>query len=248
MSAWFDRFFEGLYARVLLGQFDEAGTLSQAGAVKRLLRARKGQRVLDIPCGTGRLTVPLARMGLVMTGVDLTPAYIRRARRVARKSRMDVRFIQGDMRDIGFVSEFDAAFNWFGSFGYFSDADNLAFARRVFQALKPGGRFLVDGPHKSWLLAHWRERRESNIAGVRILQSSRWDARRLRAVTTWTMCRGRLRECHRSSMRIYDAAEMRALLREAGFRDVRLYDGWRPVGPFTRHSRRMIAVGTRPRL
>jgi hypothetical protein len=48
---------------------------------------------------------------------------------------------------------------------------------------------------------------------------------------------------------VFDAPEIRALLREAGFRDVRLY-GYRklvdPAGPLTRHSYRMAAVARRP--
>jgi hypothetical protein len=46
-------------------------------------------------------------------------------------------------------------------------------------------------------------------------------------------------------MRIFNGAEIRALLRAAGFREVKLFPN-PPLGPFTRHSRRMIAVGSKP--
>jgi len=145
MTAWYERFFDGLYGRVLSSQFERAKSLEQARVIKRLLRVRRGQKVLDVPCGQGRITLPLARAGLAMTGVDLTRAYLTKAARLARRARLRVRFLQADMRAIAFENEFDAAFNWFGSFGYFSDADNRAFCRRVMAALKPGGRFLVEG-------------------------------------------------------------------------------------------------------
>ena len=145
MAAWYDEFFGGLYARVLAGTFDEARSLKDARTVKRLLKLRKGARVLDIPCGMGRLTLPLARMGLIMTGVDLTGRYIKQARRHAKQESLDVGFRQDDMRKVDFDSTFDAAFNWFGSFGYFSDADNLNVCRCMYKAVKPGGQFLVDG-------------------------------------------------------------------------------------------------------
>lgn len=147
-SEWYRHFFDGLYAEVLPKTFDGPRTLRQARTVKRLLRVRRGQRVLDIPCGQGRLTIPLAVMGLRMTGVDLTALYIRCARRQGKRAGLDVHFLQCDMREIDFDGEFHAAFNWFGSFGYFSDADNLAFTRRVLRALRPGGRFLVEGLNK----------------------------------------------------------------------------------------------------
>jgi 2-polyprenyl-3-methyl-5-hydroxy-6-metoxy-1,4-benzoquinol methylase len=69
---WHETFFEGLYAQVLARSFDDARSQAEARLVKRLLRLRKRQRVLDIPCGMGRLAIPLAEMGLVVTGVDRT--------------------------------------------------------------------------------------------------------------------------------------------------------------------------------
>ena len=246
MAAWFERFFEGLYARVLPDTFDEETTQGHARIVKRLLRARKGASVLDIPCGTGRVTLPLAGMGLVMTGVDLTARYLARARREARRRGLDVRFIESDMRDIAFEGEFTGAFNWFGSFGYFSDADNLAFCRRIFNALKPGGRFLVEGLNKSWLVSHLRPTVESEVAGVKITTRHRWDDRTGRIQGTWTFRKGRVMERRRSSMRVFNGAEIRGLLRTAGFREIVLY-GYSPVARFTQHSRRMIAVGRKPK-
>jgi SAM-dependent methyltransferase len=245
MAEWFHKFFSGLYTRVLGKQFDEAYTLKQARLVKRLLKARKGQRVLDIPCGQGRLTIPLARMGLVMTGVDLTAAFIRRARCQARKAKLDIRFLQGDMRDIAFDGKFDAAFNWFTSIGYSSSKDDLAFCKKVFRALKPGGRFLVETINLSWLLRHFRERTEETVSGVRILHHNRWDARTRRLSSTWTFRWGKVTERKATSIRAYTGPELRALLRAAGFRDVRLY-GNRPLGRLTQHSKRLIAVARRP--
>jgi len=246
MRAWFERFFDGLYARVLPSTYGTPDTLEQARTVKRLLRARAGQRVLDVPCGMGRLTLPLAQMGLEMTGVDLTAAYLRRARRAARREGLAARFLHRDMRDIGFDREFHAAFNWFGSFGYFSDRDNLAFCTRVLRALRPGGRFLVEGVNKSWMLRHFRETDDHTVAGVRIVTRNRWDQRTGRVHSTWTFTKGTTTERHRIVMRLFDGAEMRALLRSAGFRNIELFTR-SPVGRFTRHSRRLVAVGQRPR-
>lgn len=245
MAEWFRSFFDGLYARVLSRQFESARTLDQARTVKRLLRLRKGQSVLYIPCGMGRLTTPLAEAGLRMTSVDLTAAYLRRARRRARRDGLDIRWVQSDMRDIAFDGEFDAAFNWFTSFGYFSDDETLAFCRRVLHALKPGGRFLIETMNKSWLLAHWRSRAEETIGGVRILHGNRWDEKASRVHSTWTLLRGEERERHHIAIRLFDGREMRALLRAAGFVDVRLFAN-PPTCPFTRHSRRLIAVARRP--
>ncbi|HUT57316.1 MAG TPA: class I SAM-dependent methyltransferase [Phycisphaerae bacterium] len=246
-TEWYKRFFGGLYASVLPKTFEGPDTLRQARVVRRLLRARKGQRVLDIPCGQGRLTIPLASMGMEMTGVDLTAPFIRRAQREARRCALDVRFLRCDMREIDFDGEFDAAFNFFGSFGYFSDADNLAFCRRVLRALRPGGRFLVEGLNRPWLLRHFRPRVEGTIAGVQIVHQTRWLARTNRVSSLWTFHRGRRTETHRIRMRIFSGPELRDLLRKAGFADIQVF-GWRPLGPYSPGSRRHIVVGRRPRI
>ena len=247
MAEWFERFFEGLYGRVLTGTFDAARTLQQAHTVRTLLRLRKRQQALDIPCGIGRLTLPLARAGMEMTGVDLTAAFLRRAHREARRRGLHVRLVQRDMRDIDFNGEFDAAFNWSGSFGYFSDMDNLAFCRKVLQALKPGGRFLVEGMNRSWLLTHFRRRIVTDSRnGVRIDQRhNRYDPKTCRVESLWVMSRGSCVERHRIKMWIFNGMSIRALLRAAGFEEIRLF-GYPPAGPLTRHSRRIIAVARRP--
>ena len=245
MSEWFEGFFSGLYGKVLAGQFDDRRSLEQARIVKRLLGVRRGKCVLDVPCGIGRLTLPMARMGLAMTGVDFTPAFLRRGRRQARLQGLGVRFIQSDMREVDFDGEFDGVFNWFGSFGYFSDADNLEFCRRAFRALKPGGRFLVEGPNKTYVLSHFRARHEDVIGKVRVEQRVRFDPGGSRICGIWTMVRGAEVERHRIRIKLFSGAEMRALLREAGFRRIALHTRT-PAESFTRHSRRLIAVATKP--
>jgi len=246
MAEWFDGFFDGIYANVLANTFDERRTARHVRIVKRLLKLRRGQSALDVPCGMGRLTIPLARMGLDMTGVDLTPLYIRRARRAAKKEGLPVRFIQSDMRAIDFDGEFHGALNWFGSFGYFSDAENLAFARQVFRALRPGGRFLIDGINKSWILSHFRPRSDEMRGRVRVQTESKWNARKGRVVSTWTLTKGAKTERLRVDMWIFNGADIRRLLRAAGFREIELY-GYEPLGRLSRHTRRIIAVGRRPR-
>lgn len=242
---WFESFFAGLYARVLGDAQHETDAPGEARLVRKLLQLRKGQSVLDVPCGLGRIAVPLAQSGLGVTGVDLMPAYIRQSRRRAKHAGVPARFLAADMRAIDFDGEFDAAVNWFTSFGYFAQAQNLAFCRRVLRALRPGGRFLIETASGSWLPRHVLPRTRETIAGVTIDHTHRWNARTGRMISTWTFRQGPRIERQRLSVRMYTGAEMRRLLTQAGFVDIRLF-GRSPLGPFTRHSPRLIALARRP--
>jgi ubiquinone/menaquinone biosynthesis C-methylase UbiE len=243
---WFHDFFDGLYGRVLGGRAHEKRAPREAALIKRVLHLRKGQRVLDCPCGLGRIARQLARLGLEVTGVDLTASYIRRARRRAARRGLAIRFVQGDMRELEFPKKFHAVVNWFSSFGYFDDGGNLAAARAAYRALRPGGRFLIEGLNKTWVLGHWRPEAEEVHAGVRIRSQASWNGRTGRVCNVWTLTCGSVRERHAFSMRLYSAAELRRLLARAGFRDVRVLA--RPsLGRVTRHSRRMIAIARRSR-
>ena len=247
MSEWYETFFSGLYDEVLAHQFDEERTLKEARTIKRVLKLRKGVRILDIPCGMGRLTLPLARMGFEMTGVDLMDTYVRRARRVAKKAGLAIRFQQCDMREIAFNNEFDVVLNWFTSFGYFSKQGNLAFLKKAFKALKPGGRLLIETLNKSSkILACPRVTGEELIGGIKVIHRIKYDERSGRQKGVWELSKGTRIETRRMSVRLFNGKEMRALLRQAGFRDIKLH-GRSPLGRFTRHSWRMMAVATRPK-
>ena len=245
MPEWFEVFFDELWSELFDRALGPPQLEERARAIQQLLAVGEGDAVLDVPCGLGRLSVPLARLGLRMTGVDLSPAYLDEGRDRAAAAGLAIRFIQSDMREIGFQGEFDAAFNWGGSFGYFSEADNLRYCKRVCEALKPGGRFLIEAANQAWLADNCHPRTELVACGVRLRQVSRYDRRSGRYRAIWTYATGNTKRRRRLSMRIYDPDELRELLHRAGFRQVHFHGGPPPIVPLDASSRRMIAVATR---
>lgn len=206
----------------------------EAVALKRLLRLRKGQQVLDCPCGEGRIAFHLARAGCKVTGVDRTASFIAHARRRFRKAHLPGEFLQCDMRELGFCGQFDAAINFFGSFGYFSDQENLQVLRRFALALRRGGRVLIDQPNRERILRHFRPRAMRG----KVRQTTRW--RNQRCGTTWTFTRGGRRRRCRSVMRFYTPGQFRRLLARAGLAVEGIYGGL--DGQACRHSSRRICV------
>jgi SAM-dependent methyltransferase len=103
--------------------------------VLSLLAPRAGERVLDLGCGDGVLSVELVRAGCEVVGVDSSPEQVA----AARARGLDARLMSGE--ELSFEDEFDAVFS------------NAALhwmkrKQRVIQgaqrALKPGGRFVAE--------------------------------------------------------------------------------------------------------
>src|SRR5207302_6891134 len=134
---WQD-FFSGLVL-----QFPETyspeQTRADAAFLVETLAPAPGARILDVPCGRGRIAFALAERGYHVSGVDLTPEFIDDARRSARERGLTVQFEQRNMLDLPADASFDHAYCFGNSFGYFLHEGNQAFLRAVHQTLKPGG-------------------------------------------------------------------------------------------------------------
>lgn len=112
-------------------------------------RQLKGfRKVLDCMCGTGRVTVALARAGFELEGIDSSSGMLRQARRRMRREpapvRKRVRFIRADLREVSLDPGHDAAIFAFNSYGLILSArDRIRALRQVRAALRPGGRLLL---------------------------------------------------------------------------------------------------------
>lgn len=102
------------------------------------------QAVLDLGCGPGLYCERLARHGLHVTGVDLSPTAIGHAERHARETGLAINYVQGDYRSLDTVDRFDAAVLIYLDFGVLSDPDRDQVLARVHGALKAGGALVFD--------------------------------------------------------------------------------------------------------
>lgn len=242
MADWFRSFFEGIWLDVQRRFFTAEETDKRAAMIERLLALRPGSRVLDVPCGNGRLSVALGRRGHTLTGIDFTPSFITEARAAA--GDLPLTFLERDMRQLDDLSGFDAAFNYWGSFGYFDDAGDEAFAASVCKTLRPGGRFLVEGNLTETLIPVFQSKGWSRIGDTTILEDRTFDLAASRIEVEWTFIHQGAEERKHASLRLYSAHEMVALLGRAGFASVRLLD-FATEAPLTTSSRRALVVATK---
>src|SRR5262245_32901759 len=132
---WTPFFIGGPFAELQLVSRSGETTRSEVDALERALELGSGLSILDVPCGAGRHSLELARRGYRVTGVDFNAAVLESARADAAAEKLDVAFREQDMRTLDFDADFDRALCHWGSFGYFDDADNAEFLRRVARAL-----------------------------------------------------------------------------------------------------------------
>ena len=144
-SPWWHRFFDLTYAEIGLTEADPERVATTVEFLHRVLELGEGMRVFDQCCGVGRLSLPLARRGVQVTGVDQTADYIEQADRSARDEGLPAEFHCADAFEFVTGDLCDAAVNWFTSFGYdVRDEVNARMLRCAFDSVKPGGRFVVD--------------------------------------------------------------------------------------------------------
>jgi tellurite methyltransferase len=107
-----------------------------AREVARLVRP--GDAVLDLGCGEGRDSVFFAELGAIVTGVDPAAGGLAKARRLARRRGVHVRWIEGGMTEALPAGRFDLIFSC-GSIHYVPRPERIHLFRRLAGMTRPGG-------------------------------------------------------------------------------------------------------------
>jgi SAM-dependent methyltransferase len=111
-----------------------------------LAEAKKARGpVLELACGTGRLTLPLRKAGLDVTGLDVAPAMLALARQKAAAAGLKINFVKGDARKFCLLRKFKLIFIAFNSLQHLGRREDIeGLFASVRRHLAPGGRFVFD--------------------------------------------------------------------------------------------------------
>jgi SAM-dependent methyltransferase len=214
---WFVGFHEGLKAK-FWRVASEPWADDEAAAIAALVELPSGARVLDAPCGAGRIAVRLAERGLDVTGVDISAPELEVAREAAAARGVEVRFEQRDIRELP-EEEFDALVCWGNSFGYMPHAATLEHLAACRRALSAGGRLVLDtSTAAEAVLPGLRDELDYDLGEVRMLARQVYDAEASRIVTEMEFSAPGCKP-ERSAVvhHVYTVAELGRMLVQSGF-------------------------------
>ena len=130
---------KALKAAWMAGDFGQLARLNEREGEEFVARLglKSGMRVLDIACGTGNQSLPAARTGADVTGVDIATNLLEQARERAVRERLKIRFIEGDAEQLpGEAAQFEVVFSMFGAM--FAPRPDLV-AGEMIRVCRPGG-------------------------------------------------------------------------------------------------------------
>jgi SAM-dependent methyltransferase len=251
MAEWFESFFDALAHDVWRGLVSDAHSDAEAQFLADALALESDfpGRLLDAPSGDGRLALRLAAMGHHITGVDLSTVAVERLRESALVAGAPVEAVLGDLRHLREVlptgTSFDGAYCMGNSFGYLDDRGTIAFVRGVANALRPGGRVVVDHPLAAeCILAHYSESDSHRVGDIALSIENSYEAATSTVVATMTLEHGGEVAQRTVRHRVTTCAQVVSVLEAVGFDIIGLFGGI-DGAPFTLGAPTLVVLAAR---
>lgn len=242
---WWDNFFPNF--RPIFSIKPAKETNAEVRFIIKKLNLKKGSTFLDCPCGIGRTAIPMAKQGIKVTGVDITTSYLAELEEKVDRYKYPIKLFHDDMRKINFENEFNAAGNLWTSFGYFEkESDNLLVLKKIYKALKPGGKFIIQLINRDWIIKNFDPDGWTQYDGFKILEKREFDYRTSIHTAVWTYIKDGVEKSYETKLRIYSYHEMVAMFEKVGFIDIEGYGNIKE-DPITCDSRDMFVIGNKPK-
>lgn len=201
--------------------------LSDLEFYKKWLPKNKEAKILELCCGTGRLTIPIAMYGYDIKGVDYTSSMLKRAKEKALQAGLKIDFIKADIRELNLGEKFDFIFIPFNSIHHLYKNEDLFRALNIVKKhLKDNGLFLFDcfNPNIQYIVEN--EQKQHFIAeyttndgrSVLIKQSMHYEsASQINRIKWQYFIDGSFHSIQNMDMRLFFPQELNSYLNQAGF-------------------------------
>jgi SAM-dependent methyltransferase len=214
----------------------------------------RGSTILDLASGIGRHSVALAEMGYKVVGVDISPAYIERAKEMAEERGVgeSCDFRIGDMRWVGEElddcrGKFGATISMYTSMGYYDEETDESILRQLLSLAATNGVLIIDGAPRDRFIRQMRPIYVDEIGeDLVLIEESKWNLESSRIENVWRYYRKdgkdlRHLDTIETDHRVYSLHELRRMVEDGGWTYRVCYGGF-DREPFTMDSRRMILI------
>jgi SAM-dependent methyltransferase len=223
---WYRTFFSAPFNELWDRVIPPEASVREAQFLVGQLELGPRARILDVPCGSGRISVALAAAGCEVTGVDLSTDMLERARARASAAGVAVTLQHSDMRELPQTHAFDAAVCLGNSFGYLPHAGTLDFLRALAGALRPGSRAVIHtGICAESILTSLRPEETYDFGDMQFAIRNRYDVALSRLETEFTLAQGDHVWTQYGNQYVYTAAELARMLGASGFEVAALLGG-----------------------
>lgn len=244
MSDWYRKSFGDDYLLVYKHR-DMKGAYDEVKRMIEWLQLPQGSSVLDLCCGMGRHSMALRDFGYKVTGVDLSGVLLSEAAKL--NENKEVRFLQGDMRDVPLKESFDAVVNLFTSFGYFEhDEENERVLREMYRLLAPEGKgkFIIDFMNPDYVRQHLVPLSSRTEGSITIEEARKIEDGFVRK-TIMVKEPGIEERTYLEQVKLYSLASFMEMLDRSGLEVSQVYGDYNASEYDRNESKRMIFVGHR---
>ena len=240
---WFDdeRFWSLFYDWMFPAEsFTQAK--DQVFDIIRLSGVDKGD-LLDLCCGPGRHSIPFAEYGFNVTGVDLQPALLEKARDYALKHNVSVEYVEENMLTFKRANSYDLAVSMFSSFGYFNNPrDDVQVLENVYFSLRAGGKLVLDVRGKEvHAMANVTSFSQKMPNGDFIFHRTEVNDDWTRAMSDWVYLQDSHAHKFKMEFNLYSGAELRQMLENTGFTNVRVYGDLKGCA-YNQNAKRLVIL------
>ncbi|BDB99159.1 class I SAM-dependent methyltransferase [Saccharolobus caldissimus] len=220
---WIKIFESDFYVREMIKVWDEGE--KWANWIDEVVNKYKlDKKVLDVPCGIGRVSYFLAKKGYDVTGIDISEKMIN----IAKSNIQNGKFIVGDMRRLNEIignEKYDLVINIYNSLGYYSEEDDLKILESIRLSTKKLAVINLD--NRDYIIYNKPSEYYTFIPPYLVYSKVEFEPEtsRLKVYRKYYMDNKEVGEIN-YSQRLYSIHEVLTLLKKAGLKAIEVVSGY----------------------
>lgn len=225
-NLWHKEMYDETFANLGLSSKDRIiKAKSEVQFIDKVLNLSDNKKVLDVPCGVGRHSYLIAKKKCFVTAIDISSSCLKIARQ--KFSHHNINYLKGDMSKLeSFYSQYDIVLNLFSSFGYFkTDAQNKKVLKNFYKCLNEQGALVLSTINREWLLKVYKENYWMKSDNNYFLVQNSYNTKTKYNESTFTIINPKtgFDKSYYHRIRLYSKKEMIELLKEVGFKKIKIY-------------------------